>query len=475
MKEIDIFVERSDGRIWPVPGVYASKKDFENEGFEANVHDTFLNIPDKVIIEYLNKFQYNSYKKIIVFIGGFTYEKVSPLTKQWFKLINNKMKDLKNKIDQIEISIIGFFADFINVKDFFDQADYVYINGYDSFFKFMSDRVKLKTTLDPLKRKNADYLPANGFIWRSKNLMIDMPSLICPVGLCSNCIYDFKTCTTFKKAKEYDLENDFNHLYEEIISTDLPLNLALTGNSLTLSNEKIILTYQMLEKISRRGIFELHLDVNFPQFFSFEQAWKLVEDNNIGSLRLVIPALTRKGLQLYGHSNFDIESSLLKLREIVGRTTFIMVELIIGLPGDTVDVIESKISYLESFVDIINIQVISIHKDSKLLNHSDYKKISENLDMWGNCEWELPDVSRSELAIWLDNYQKEKLNSIINFNYSSFTEVLHASNNRFSSFEIRENLDKLENNKPNWLTSKLFLDRIELNKDYVNAYLEILK
>ena len=56
MLKTELFIERPDNRIWPIPGVYACKGIFEENGIYINIHDSFLKIPSELLINYLKKF-----------------------------------------------------------------------------------------------------------------------------------------------------------------------------------------------------------------------------------------------------------------------------------------------------------------------------------------------------------------------------------------------------------------------------------
>ena len=108
-KFIDVFVERSDGKIWPIPGVYSAVNTLENLGQSIKLHDTFLTLPEKTILNYLFQYKESDNKVLIIYIGGFVYEKLDPNTKEWLSLINKRIALIKSKINNLYICCRFFF------------------------------------------------------------------------------------------------------------------------------------------------------------------------------------------------------------------------------------------------------------------------------------------------------------------------------------------------------------------------------
>ena len=301
--------------------------------------------------------------------------------------------------------------------------------------------------------------------------MIDMPDMRCPIGFCINCTNDPKYCDPMKLAKSNKIENSFLALKNDLSNREFPKNLALTGNPLTLSENKLVLINQTLSEF-KNNTFELHLEFNFPELFIHNEIWNLLKNFNIGSLRLVIPASTLYGLEILGYKNFDIYKILEKIRKIIGYTPYIMVNLHIGLPGDNIESIENTISRLDKFVDQISVQVITLHKDSKLIKHHDFNIINNEIDIWGNCDWKLPEISRQEALLWSEDFHQKSMNSPAYLNYRSFDDVLYANNKGLSSQLIRQDLNdaKNHNNSSSWLFNKILMRRIALNSEYIELY-----
>ncbi|QKY89413.1 hypothetical protein [Acinetobacter sp. NEB 394] len=466
MLKTELFIERPDNRIWPIPGVYACKGIFEENGIYINIHDSFLKIPSELLINYLKKFYGDKVFWISIYIGGFYYEELKIDFKSWLEGINSKIGLIRNSLPNFNSCIISLAGDDSNFKEIFFNSQAVLVNGYDSILDY-ANLVNLKNNnLIYSDRKFVNYPPANGFQWRSLNLMIDMPPLICPIGYCRNCDLEKNNCDIYLSSKVNVLHENFDSLEREILVGELPLNLMLTGNPLTLNNTKLKNTYELINKISPNNSIELHLEINFFDFFCLSESWALIKKLRIGSLKLIIP-LYKEYCENFEKLVFD---TIVKIRNIIGYVPYILINFIAGFPGNNLSLIKLYISSLECYVDLICLEENSLNINSKLAKSGEYK-LNSTIDIWGNCDWELPSLSRKELVDFILLHKLNLYNSknIAYLAYSDIYNILHASNDRYSSIQIREDINLSKINKDIAISEFNKRHQLELNK-YINSY-----
>ena len=471
---IEIFVERPDAKIIPIPGVYSSSTSFNKKGISSQVHDCFLRLPDTIINLYFESLDYQKQQLIVVFIGGFLYDNLNMNEIQWFTAINYKLSQLKKERKSYTFAVVGFFSNVETMAMYFSSADIVLNNGYDSLTSLPNRVSNRKINILEGFRKPVKYISANGYLWRSVYLMIDMPSMACPIGSCPNCSVIPSECIAIEKAKKVNFRKNFTELRWEIEKNKYPINISLIGNSLNINEEKLSWTIETFYSLKQQS--ELHLDINIFQFMILSNSLIFFNQLNIGSLRITVPALNSKGLLLYGFSKFDICKNIELIRSLVGRNTFIIVNIIIGLPGDSVSNIQSKIDIIQSVVDVVTVQVIEIHNTSNLLKLNYYKTTKEKIDIWGNCEWIMSNLTREEAIKWSLNYDLSKAKDPSYRNYKFISDTLFSSNTEFSSNKIRKLLKEADTKKDSaeWLYNyKLSEDNIQI-MNYIELYNEVI-
>ena len=97
--------------------------------------------------------------------------------------------------------------------------------------------------------------------------------------------------------------------------------------------------------------------------------------------------------------------------------------------------------------------------------------MNSTIDIWGNCDWELPSLSRKELVDFILLHKLNLYNSknIAYLAYSDIYNILHASNDRYSSIQIREDINLSKINKDIAISEFNKRHQLELNK-YINSY-----
>lgn len=466
----DIFVERLDGKIYPIPGAYASIPILRKAGLSAEIHDSFLQIPNSFMHSYLNQRYADKKGKswVAVFILGW-FENFSLDIQIWFQAINTKIELIKNNHPDTRFAVICTLSE---SKDYFSNADVILDQNYDSLLKLAELYYDNNLPLVYSHRRVPEYIPANRFNWRSRNLMIDMPDTYCAVGLCANCPSNPESCIPQKNLGQSDLKSNITDLAHELKKNALPKNLALTGNPLTMSDRKFNLISDLLKSTLAGGETELYLEFNLAYLSQYKQAMSFFKIHRIGGIRLAIQGTTVKGMLALGLPVFDIVRTLEELRNSVGNGTYIMVNIMIGLPGDSFESIEKLAELIQLLADQISINLFPINRYSPLTKHQDYSISSLDINPWRGCEWKLPNFSMLDALKICENHHQRFSNDAAYRNYRNFEDVLFSSNETFSSEQIRKDLSYANtfSDGASRLEKMLSVRRKELFSEYLKEY-----
>lgn len=438
---VEVFVERQDGNIWPIPGVYAEKTRFNSLNIPFNIHDSLIKLPNHILYSYLQEAYKHRNLVIIVYLGGFFFNDLDVSQKVWLDIINKKMNSMKNLFVNIELFVIGFASRKNNLKSFFSNYISVLENGYDSFNEIIYKISQFSKGLSNNSfRKSVNYISANTYRWNSANLMIDMPSMMCPSGGCLLCPMQPDNCESNINAKKIDLGLSYNGLWNDIVLNAFPKNIRLTGNQLNISDEKIIGTCNILSKI--KSEFELHLDFNILKILKNYSVSKLLTNYDIGSLRLSIPAINEISLKLYGFEKIDILEEVKKIRSWIGNKSILCLSITIGLPGDNLKQVDSYVSLLREIANIIQIDTVNINANSNIFKYGFYNTNNIMVDDWGNLDWNLENMNRQEAIYWLEQYEDNLKNDLFHANYKNMDEIFFASDNKLSSVQVNDEISQ---------------------------------
>ncbi len=467
---IEIFSERPDSRFWPIPGVYAAKTALQHFSVDAAIHDTFIQIPDSILVEYLVRKYRGRTVWAGIYLAGAWRDIPDGIPLPWARIINDKMTSLRQGYPNIKYCIMGLLPDELFIDDAFNQASAIFRRGYDSLLEMATVFNISSPKFDYGGRKSVKYVPANGYLWRSANMMIDMPECH---GHCINCSREPTTCLPYKRIKATNLASNIKELERELNLKPQPFNLTLTSDSLKISETKFHLLSNMMHRVAPNGEIELHLNSDFLRLAHLKEFWAFIKEHRIGSLNVCLYGATPKGRAVLGYTQFDIQALVARLRESMGPVAYLMVTIHIGLPGDSIASIERLLDSLRMFSDQISVEPYYVVASSPLAQHEDYSIIAgRNIDIWNSCEWILPSLSLKEAIAWCRGYHDSSLVNAAYRNYRRQDDVLYANNNGFSSKFVRDDLDKAKDQGEgaNWLAKVAIERHLQLSAQYQHCY-----
>lgn len=469
IRNLHVFVARPDYSIWPVPGVYGAKKLLQDTGWQIKVHDAFLQINIEKIVELiLNNKCETSWVIVYVYTHGVSVKYKT----HWYNCLNTRVDEIKQILPDLKFCFIGYLSceKEFDTYNALSSVDIILGDDYDSFCKLPSVLNGENQLLAYGSRKSADFIPANGYRWNSIYQMLDMTYC---TAFCENCPVEKTVCYPQTAKIVFDAEKCIKEFENEISILYNPKNICLSTNPLTFDSILCRRNFISNSDLPLFGEIELHFNFNLNLVSTYTQLLDFFSCYKFGALNVEVLAFTSSAQKLANFPVLDVPDFLRRIRMTVGKNTFIVVTLTVGMPGDSVGEVEDFANNIKDLVDVIRIKVISLSAGSRLSSSGLYKYAEMYSNVAPSATWTSVSSCESDFNLWCEQWHKLQFTRpeyrIYGLNPSN---ILFANDEGFSSDQIRSDLMNSYSVDGGglWLDRQIYERQSRLIDNYLSFY-----
>lgn len=435
MAQVEIFVDKPFGRFSPVAGVHAARKHVQLNGRSALVHDLFLEIPQDTLEHYFQSLERaQDLPELVVVYMLLNYPEVDESER--FARVNARLAEIRRMAPGTKVYAAGFLAA-EPARHLLTAVDGLGLNGYASLFEIC---VQSPIETGRLYRKPTNFVTANGYAWDSAYLMVDTPKCL---FVCGNCMVRDK-CPVKNvgepwKEAAVEVVPSFSQDLKEVAEIGIR-NLCLVENALTVSREKHLDLLRI-----KRGFpdIELHVEATVMNHLSVNPDWaSYLREANFRCCNFSIygmDPLSAPALELPAVDTLEMARAA---REALGKDAYLMASIIVGLPGDTLANIETRLEeYLEVF-DCVDPLVMYYLEGMPFLEKFGYEHMPPVPKMPHLVGWRNLALSSRALDEWLADWSAREARRNPAFAaYRSFASVVFASSGGYASAQVRADIE----------------------------------
>lgn len=441
-------------------GAYIIAESLRNRGLKTQVIDMYLAFPKEKIFKLLEKFLSKQTKYVLVSttLGGVPGEPFFSQTE-----LDNAMSTIFYKAKSLAPFakfIIGgskIRYDFTNLP-----FDYAVRGPGEIALEAILNHVELKNPLLYEKTNETKYVSSEkypystfnsdlGVVFRKEDCVLENETL--PIEIARGCIFKCSYCDyelIGKKFRDFTKTEDI--LYETLMYNYEEHGITryvITDDTVNDSIEKIELMHKVSKKLPFKwefgGYFRIEPFSKHPEMASLLLEAGLVGVNfGIETFNKVSGSSIGKGFGDRAKNTLD------RLKEIWGDKVIITINIIIGLPHDTLNDIYQQHEYIKNSksIDVVNYHNLIIWRDNDKLFYDDtldgyYKELPESDAVPTRYKNWVSPIMNCEFCIKFT----QQLNEDFKAARSSLAEVLphcfvHLALMRKYTLQMQQNIDK---------------------------------
>lgn len=437
MAQIEIFLDSTEARFYPVPGVHAARKRIQSAGRHAVVHDVFLSMPEELLEGYFANLSHRSQQpELVAVYCVMTFPPVDE--RERFERINQRLMLIRKWVPaSTRLVVAGYFAPPADYLPLLRAADAVGDNGYDSLIALCTGQERAGYTQ---LRKPTNFVTASGYAWQSAHLMIDEPTCLFACGNCpvrSSCQYKNRGEAWDPVAPE--IVSGFEADLAEVITAGVK-NLCLVESARTISAEK---HRDVLSAIRRHPGAEYHLTYTLLNVLARSPDWaSYLAEANFKCCNFSVYALEQAGISAMELVPADPLELAWRARQAMGPQAYLSASVLVGLPGDTLASIERRMAEYREVFDSVDPMVLGYMEGMPFLSEHHYRRVRlarGDSDLYSG--WENDVLSSAELGEWLTDWTaNERLANPAYAAYRSPTAALFAAEEGYASVQIQADI-----------------------------------
>ena len=437
MAQIEIFLDSTESRFYPVPGVHAARKLIQSTGKQAVVHDVFLSMPEELLEGYFSRLARQGERpEQVAIYCVMTFPPVDE--RERFERINQRLTLIRKWVpESTRVVVAGYFAPPADYLAQLTAADAIGKNGYDSLIAMCAGREHAGYTS---LRKPTNFVTANGYAWQAAHLMIDEPTCLFACGNCpvrSDCQYKNMGEAWARVAPQ--VVSGFEADLAEVITAGVK-NLCLVESARTISADK---HRDVLSAIQRHPGAEYHLTYTLLNVLARSPDWaSYLAEANFRCCNFSVYALEPVGISAMELVPADPLELAWRARKAMGPQAYLSASVLVGMPGDTLASIERRIAEYREVFDSVDPMVLGYMEGMPFLTEHRYRRIRlarGDSDIYSG--WENDVLSSAELGDWLAEWTaKERLTNPAYAAYRSPTAALFAAEEGYASVQIKADI-----------------------------------
>lgn len=437
MAQIEIFLDSTESRFYPVPGVHAARKRIQASGKQARVHDIFLAIPEETLEAYFAHLaRRGEPPEQVAIYCVMTFPPVDERSR--FERINRRLALIRRWVPATtRILVAGYFSAHADCLPLLWAADVVGSEGYDSLINLCTQGLSKR---ESRLRKPTDFVTANGYAWQSAHLMIDEPTCLFACGNCpvrDGCRYKNQGEDWHQAAP--DIMPGFELDLAEAIAGGVK-NLCLVESARTISGGK---HRDVLAAIGRHPGAEYHLTYTILNVLARSPDWAdYLAEANFRCCNFSVYAMESAGVAAMELERIDPLELGRKAREALGSDAYLSASIIVGMPGDTMASIERRMVEYREVFDCVDPMVLGYMAGMPFLEEYRYRRVSlargESAIYSG---WQNNVLSSVQLGEWLTDWAAhEQRTNPAYAAYRAPAAVLFAAEEGYSSEQVKSDI-----------------------------------